>query len=381
MVQKTQKFDFIIAGGGLAGLSFAYRLKKTKQFEDKRLLILDSDSKLKNDRTWCFWSKEESIFEDIVHHRWPKIEFHSPRFSKQFQINPYSYKMIRGIDFYKHCLDFLNSAPNTSFINETIINFTETQDSISVNTQNNAYSAELVFKSYPDKIDYSQDHFVWQHFKGFFIETDQDFFDQEMATFMDFRVQQDDETRFFYVLPTAPNRALVELAIFSPEIPESSFYDNYLNSYIKDKLGISSFKILEEEVGAIPMTTYLFNKTRTKRIIPIGTNSGSVKASSGYAFSNIQKNIDSLVQALIDDKLRDWGDFNNRYKFYDKIFLNAILKNKTTGAKVFEALFKKLDPQTIFKFLDEEGHFGTDLKVFTAPPTMPFFKAFIEEAF
>ena len=64
---------------------------------------------------------------------------------------------------------------------------------------------------------------------------------------------------------------------------------------------------------------------------------------------------------------------------YDKIMLNAILSGKTSGKVVFDSLFKTLKPQTIFKFLDEEGSIFTYLKVFTAPPKWPFIKAFMEE--
>jgi lycopene beta-cyclase len=51
-----QKYDFIIAGGGLAGLSLAYYMNQTV-LREKSILIIDQDTKTKNDRTWCFWEK------------------------------------------------------------------------------------------------------------------------------------------------------------------------------------------------------------------------------------------------------------------------------------------------------------------------------------
>ena len=50
---------------------------------------------------------------------------------------------------------------------------------------------------------------------------------------MDFRVEQDDETRFFYVLPFNEREALVEIAIFSGEIPDPSFYDPFIKELYK----------------------------------------------------------------------------------------------------------------------------------------------------
>jgi len=369
LTQESNKYDYIIAGGGLAGLSLAYKLRLDKTFDKKRILILDKSQKEINDRTWCFWSKSETDFESIVHHQWPKIEFHSNRFSKNYKIKPYVYKMIKGLDFYNYCRNQLSKYSNTEIRNEAIIDISDDKEKAIVKTKNNTYISNLCFKSYYDKKDFTKDHFVWQHFKGFTIDTQSNHFDDTTATFMDFRVDQNGETRFFYVLPTSPTTALIEFTIFSSEISESKFYDPYLYNYIDNVLKIKDYKIVEEEVGAIPMTTHKFQATNSKRIIPIGTNGGAVKASSGYAFSYIQKNTQS------------WNPQQNRYKFYDQIFLNAILTGKTQGNTVFENLFEKLSPQTIFKFLDEEGTIGTDLKVFTAPPTLPFFRAFLQELF
>jgi lycopene beta-cyclase len=198
---------------------------------------------------------------------------------------------------------------------------------------------------------------------------------------MDFRVNQDDETRFFYVLPKDAHTALVEIAIFSSDIPESNFYDPYLKKYINQYIKCDSYEIIEEELNAIPMTDYKFTTQSSDSIINIGTNAGSVKGSSGYAYNYIQKETDRIIQHIKDNNLKQYKPITNRYKFYDSIFLNAITTGKTSGDKVFGDLFKKLDPQLIFKFLDEEASFLDDIKVFTAPPTLPFMKAFVEELF
>jgi lycopene beta-cyclase len=198
---------------------------------------------------------------------------------------------------------------------------------------------------------------------------------------MDFRIEQNGETRFFYVLPKDEHTALVEIAIFSSNIPEPSFYDPYLIDYIDEYVRCKKYEIIEEELNAIPMTDFNFSSKQSSRIINIGTNGGSVKGSSGYAYKYIQKETDRIVNHIIHNKIQKYKPLKNRYKFYDSIFLNAILTGKTSGETVFGKLFKKLDPQLIFRFLDEEASFFDDLRVFTAPPTLPFTKAFVEEVF
>ena len=53
-----QSFDFIIAGGGAAGLSLAYQLIHSP-LRDRTILIVDKGAKNQNDRTWAFWTAEQ----------------------------------------------------------------------------------------------------------------------------------------------------------------------------------------------------------------------------------------------------------------------------------------------------------------------------------
>ena len=363
----------------------AVKLSQQDAYRDKKLLLIDKSQKNKNDRTWSFWSKDKDFFSDLIYHRWPTVRFASHKQNKKLNAAPYEYCMVRGIDFYTHAKDIINQSPNINIIQENIIDITESEEDVTVTTNSSKHYAPIIFNNIPQSISVAEDiqnsnHiFVWQHFKGWFIETPDDVFDKDEAIFMDFRVSQDNETRFFYVLPTASNKALVELAIFSSKIPSPNFYDPLLDDYISTVLGIPIFNISEEEIGAIPMTTFDFQVNRTKRIIPIGTNGGSVKPSSGYAFTRIQKHISILADYLIKGKLDDYRPKTSRYDLYDRTMLNAILSGKTSGVEVFDKLFGKLDAKTIFQFLDEEGSFLNDLKIFTAPPKWPFIKAFLQE--
>ncbi|RYZ21294.1 MAG: lycopene cyclase, partial [Chitinophagaceae bacterium] len=104
---QQNHYDYIIAGTGLAGLSLAMHIVQQKALQNKRILLVDEVRKGANDRTWCFWEKGDGFFEPVVCKRWDKLWFLSEGFSKELSIAPYRYKMIRGIDFYRHCLETL----------------------------------------------------------------------------------------------------------------------------------------------------------------------------------------------------------------------------------------------------------------------------------
>lgn len=374
------RYDYIICGAGCAGLSLAYYLSLSGQ-KNLKVLILDKDSKSKNDRTWCFWQKGDSPFDGIVDVSWNQLQFYSDTLSKKLAAHPYSYKKIRGIDFYEFVLKHLEQYPNFTFKNEEIIEVSEDTDEAIVKTSSAEYFSKIALVSFAQNLDFSHDHHVLQHFKGWEIETTAPSFDKDTATFMDFRTDQKGETRFLYVLPTTESKALVELAVFSNEILSQEDYDKVLKKYIKETLNISEYKIEEEEFGVIPMSTFPFEKKNKSNIKYIGTAGGWVKASSGFAFERIQRMSKHLAEALSEEKNIDkvLMSVGNRYRFYDRVFLNVILTNKKSGADVFTALFKSLQPDLVFKFLDEDTSFLEDLKLFTGPPTWPFIKGFFSE--
>ena len=380
-MKSDMHFDYIILGSGAAGLSLAHRMASDSFFDNKSIAIIDRAKKDQNDRTWCYWEVGKGYFDSIVKMRWAEIQFYSKKLERRQSIHPYQYKMISGIDFYNHTIPFIDKAPNFTFIQDAVVSVQESgEDGAIVKTSNGLYTANLVLKSYPSsaKLDPADHIYVDQHFKGFIIDTVESSFDPSCATFMDFRIDQKDDTRFLYVLPESETRALVEVALFSNELLTQEDYNTILEDYINDYLKISEYKIVEEEFGVIPMTTYDFKSHNSKHIFHIGTGGGIVKSSSGFAFNRIQKHSDQVIQCLKNGESLEnsYHGFQGRHLFYDKVMLHAMLDNGVSGEEVFTKLFEKKSAAQIFKFLDHETSFIEDIGIFQAPPMIPFSKSF-----
>ena len=50
-----KEFNYIIFGGGCAGLSLAYELNNSGKLKDKTLAIIETRKEYKRDKTWSFW--------------------------------------------------------------------------------------------------------------------------------------------------------------------------------------------------------------------------------------------------------------------------------------------------------------------------------------
>lgn len=373
-------YDYIILGGGAASLSLAYRMVHNSYFADKRIALIEPDDKNKNDRTWCYWEKGKGPFDAVVHKQWNQLSFYGEDGEVDLDLGPYTYKMIRGIDFY----DFVIPAVKNSgidWIAETVTHVEEEEDVVKITTSEQVIEAKQVFQSFLlNPIEKSDYIYVDQHFKGFEILCDQPVFDADRATFMDFRIEQGHDTRFMYVLPTSAHEALVELAVFSNDIWTDEEYNDYLLNYISDTLEIHDYTVKEEEFGIIPMTNYPFDKGNSDRILMIGSAGGAVKPSSGYAFQRIQQHADKIIHACVHGQsLQATSTFLfDRFHRYDEVFLDALLGNGTSGKEVFTRLFSRRKAYEVFKFLNQETHLGEELQIFTAPPFGPFLKSFFK---
>lgn len=382
MGSEATTHDYIIAGSGCAGLSLLYRVLQEPTLQSKKILVLDQDIKNENDRTWCFWEKGKGLFEPIVHHHWDFLEFKSVDFENRFQLKKYRYKMIRGIDFYSHVLDFAKTFPNVEFLQETIQSIEGTANSGKVTTDKAEYRAEYIFNSTPllnPKMDTSNS--LLQHFMGWVIETPVPVFDEKVGTLMDFTVGQSHGTTFMYVLPTSNQKALVEYTFFTPETLNKTEYEKGLKDYIENTLRIFNYKITEQEFGVIPMSKARFSASAGARVINMGTAGGQTKASTGYTFQFVQKRSGKIVKELAAGlPVSSKTTFREKvYSWYDQTMLEVLLSGRMEGRDIFDAMFRKVDPERILAFLGNESTLIDEFLIMQSVPKMPFTISGIKE--
>ncbi len=379
-MQATQ-YDYIFLGAGCSSLSIIMRMINSTNFVDKKILIIDKESKTKNDRTWCFWESENGFFESIVFRKWDHLFFKTDDKSIPLYIHPYQYKMIRGIDFYRHCFTCIESQKHVDIIFGSISFEKENMSSkIKINDEVILFNKKaVIFNSiYQPAKNQRGKFYLLQHFKGWIVETSEDFFNAAQAVLMDFRVTQEHGTTFVYVLPLSSTKALVEYTLFTENILSQPEYDIALKEYLKNYLSLDTYEIVDEEFGVIPMTNARFPVCEN-RMYHIGTAGGQTKASTGYTFKFIQKQADSIVNDLSAGKVLKESNFNNRFYFYDSTLLHILSRKLLEGKAIFSDLFEKNKATTVLKFLDNETGISEELKLLNSLPKKIFIKAGFKE--
>ena len=187
--------DFIIAGSGASGLGLAYQMSMSA-LRDQSILIVDRDPKDRNDRTWCFWSDGPTRYDHLVYRYWEQLEVVSDHFHQVYDLKPYQYKMIRGIDYYRELRESMASLPQIEFLQGRVTDLTDTKDKqhAQVIIDDVPYGARWAFDSiFKPSEPYNGPrgyHYLKQHFKGWEIETPIDCFHPQTVTLFDFRTLQ-----------------------------------------------------------------------------------------------------------------------------------------------------------------------------------------------
>ena len=351
-------FDYIIIGGGCAGLSLAYELEINDKLKNKSLAIIEPREEYKRDKTWSFWKVFPHNFDDCIKKSWNNFSINIPNDTKFIDCKLTPYQSIDSGKFYHKVLSKLKLNENIKFFKS--INDIELSNSIIFNSVPN-------FENKPNEL--------WQHFCGVEIETEKDFFDDQIFNLMDFECDQRNEVHFFYTLPFTKKNALIETTWISNLSNETiKDYNNQIDQYLKNNLKVKNYKINFKEEGSIP----LFRIKNFKKLneIYIGSAGDMTRLSTGYTFLNIQEHSKYIAENIENISNAELFKIKKKYDFLDNIFLKVLRNNSSDMGEIFFKMFNS-SPNTAINFLSNKSNFFEDLEIILKMPKWKFFKEII----
>lgn len=367
-----QTHDIILIGAGCSSMQWLDVYHHKNPDSQHRVLMIDKDAN-PPERTWCFWSDREHYYDSLVSHRWSRVKFASPQGEVIQDISDFTYQYISGREFFKSAYRRVHADGRIDRVTAEVLNTLEAGGLTQVETDQGIFAAPEVYSSVPDanKVsNYKKQQGgtgMWQHFRGWFIDTGEDIFDPETITLMDFRTEQKNGAVFFYVLPFSSRRALVECTVFGPEIWDDEKYDEKLREYTERYIA-AEVNITSSEKGQIPMSMTDFDGLRYDGTRSIGTAAGIVKPSTGYMFLRSLR----AVERMVGGKARP--ETPPRFAFYDRLLLGIIRDEPQQISRIMHSLFSRNDFTHVFRFLDEQTSLQEDVKMLSTLPYTPFIK-------
>lgn len=355
------EYDLAIVGAGAAGLQLLYEYLQLPENINSRILLLDSGDRTK--KSWCFWADSgQESFPFLIEKSWKKVTYRYTNSVRETQdIENLGYHYISSTRFFTYFFDeFIPAHPQITHLTGWVDTLNESESVVDIQIKDGStYQAKQVADARVPPHLTTEKPALSQHFWGKFVQFDTDILDSQAATLMDFSQAQTsrDYSVFHYILPFTSRKGLIETTVFSKEGYDEAAYEAHWNQYMEANFAGKNYQVLDEERGTIPMAL-IPAPQKIGKIFAIGTASGQVKASTGYAFTRMHADAKERAHQR---------SFNRkpRFKFYDSILLNMIQTENKVIPHVMDQLFKGTPFAHVLRFLDEKTSVWQEIRLFS----------------
>jgi lycopene beta-cyclase len=363
-----------IRGAGVAGLSFAQAL--LRYLPGVSISLFDIRGRTPHPtRTFCFFNDGTIPLPVRPDHQWESVTLSGPNFKRKLGCKETPYSLIRGDNIFSQALGELEQAGVNLSWGHTAIEIAE---------------RTLIVDSTPHRFDLvidaafdpnSSSARLWQSFAGVWVSSTDPLFDPRSAVLMDLDViKSDSSVRFIYLLPTSPTTALIEHTVFARQPRPENEHLEALHEWVS-RQGYTNFEVQEREYGRIPMGLTRISSSSDK-LHRLGTISGAVRASTGYAFLNIQRQSHQLALELAS-KLRKGGSLPSAppppiplwMRSADRVFIEALARSPQYGQMIMSELLRTAPEPELIRFLAGSASPFQGLKVISCAPKMAMLKA------
>jgi len=370
-------YDLALIGLGASNSLLLLELHERGLLQDLDVLILESQSKWKNDKTYCFWGHHQdaifSTLRPLLLKEWTKLNF----LGEVEQMKFMRYGMLESITLYEYTKQLVLQYPNINLVRASLTSFKSEAEGVAVFSDNTKWIAQRVYDSRPPEIKEPTGPLVLQSFTGWRVKTDWPNWDPSKLVLMDFNIPQNGFTQFMYILPIDEHEALVEVTRFGSEVLPEELATTHLKSYL---LGLEGpYDVVHEEQGVIPMTQHALQQHPDARIISMGARGAVIKPTTGYGFKYMYDRAKELVGELEQQTVARKHQFWNwprtgigRHYFYDHLLLHILKYKPQWGKEIFTKLFTNRTHEGIFGFLDEKSTLRWELGMFAGLPIMKF---------
>ena len=340
------------------------------------------------ERTWCFWEEGPCDFEEAVSASWSRLRVHSADNTPvTVTPAPWRYRMVRSGAFERLVHAQLARSPGAQVVRATADAVRDVDGGAEVDCTlpgGGALTlrADVVFDSRPVPVLPPARTQLLQHFRGWFVRTPTDHFDPAVADLMDFRVPQPRHgLAFGYVLPLAPDRALVEYTRFSRAPLSTDAYNAALSRYCREVLGLGAWTVEAVEQGVIPMTDGRFPRRVGSAVYRIGAAGGATRPATGYTFAAVQRQTRAIADSVRRGRVAVPPAHGRRALALDAVLLRALDTGRIDGPAFFTELFQRTPAERLLRFLDGATSPWEEWGIGIRSPVWPMLRTAVELPF
>lgn len=366
--------DYIIAGGGLQGGLIALLLLDREPAA--RVTLIERGITVGGNHTWSFHASDvppscARAVGAIPHAAWDRYGVAFPAYQRTIACG---YRSIVSTDFHRHVAQRVDASPNARLLLNTDIQVVGADFVVLAGGRRIEGRHVVDARGIGDRPTAAKAGF--QKFVGLELQLSEPG-PYSAPVLMDARVAQDDGFRFFYVLPFARDRILIEDTRFSdtPELDENALYEAVL-AYAKEK-GLTVSAVERVESGVLPMPYTARRTWPASMPLAAGYRGGFMHPATGYSFPVALRVADHIASRAPASPLdADWDNLlrahKRRYRF--AAFLNRLLFTAYPPHRrrhIFERFYRLPEP-VIERFYRLEMTRGDMGRIFLGRPPRGF---------
>ncbi|MGK5501385.1 lycopene cyclase family protein, partial [Streptomyces sp. URMC 125] len=379
--------DVVVVGAGAAGLSLVEHLLDAGLPRGYRIAVVEPPPGPARSpgRTWCFWEDEtpdgsagSRRLDGLVAASWGRLLVRTPDGGTAGGASPRRYRMVRSSDFLRAADARMAADPRVVRIVGTVTGIADgPRGARATGTGDGgrpfAVAGRWVFDSRPPGALPPARTTLLQHFRGWFVRTEEDRFDPRTAELMDLRTPQPRcGLSFAYVLPLSPREALVEYTEFSPSALDDAGYEAALRHYTRRVRPLGAFTVTGTEQGVIPMTDGHFPRRAGRSVFRIGTAGGATRPATGYTFAAARRQSARIAAALAAGRTPlPPRPHARRHLAMDAALLRALATGRIDGALFFADLFRRTPLRSVLRFLDGGSSPCEEVAIGLRSPVLP----------
>ncbi|TVQ33027.1 MAG: hypothetical protein EA370_12040 [Wenzhouxiangella sp.] len=372
--------DLLILGGGCAGLSLAMRLAQSAYAG--RVAILEPRQQYLDDRSWCFWDRNDHQQSGLVSKRWRRWSFsRMNRSVRDCTADSYSYQYVSSRDFYKRALELIQSSSRITLLRgETALAVESGDGQLVVTTQTRKLRACQIVDTRPPSANRLGRALLHQCFLGRVVRLAPDSpgaFDPLSVELMTDMKTDGHGLQFSYVLPFSPHRALVEVTRFAPSPVPSARLERELETLLQRR-GWQVESVERSESAILPMGLPLAEDSLPAGMVRAGTGGGALRAASGYGFQRIQRWADACCASLEQGgPALGQPPESSRQRFMDQLFLRVLRDQPQLGPTLFEQMADRVPGQVFVRFMSDQASWTDCVRVVASLPAYPFLRSLL----
>lgn len=366
-------YDVIVVGAGVAGTRLVAHLL-SGPWRDRRILVIERAPQSGRDHVLAFWSRDSGALEALAEHAWSALRVAGDAEALR-PLRDYRYLALTRVALLRATARTIEACPNVQVLAGEVDAIEDGPDAALVRVGERSLRARWVFDSRRPAPGPATMR-LEQRFVGWTIEAPALRLDPSAATLFDLRTEQRDGACFVYVLPFAPERALVEHVFTGPPGAAGPDAELALRTYLRDQLGLAAdrYTLTARERGASLLSDARHPRRAGRRVCTIGVRGGRLKPSSGYALTRIERDSAAIARSLA----RHGHPFRLPrerllYRVLDAIFLWALARDPARAPEIFAALMRR--PERTLRFLDEQAGALDLLALIVVLPTWVFLRA------